>query len=179
MSKPPIKINTQLLSIIQDESFNNFSVTQLRDAYLASTLVSHDLVEARKYVYRQILKLVKNGLLLKKGRKNSKQIVYQKSEMFFKAEFNEQSSSATSVNKIIPAIVNTNDTIQQLEERLKESEVDLLTSIGESEEYMRLYKSFPEMKTHLKSRYLQARENSSKLLGQIKAIKSVIAHQQK
>jgi hypothetical protein len=69
--------------------------------------------------------------------------------------------------------------IQQLEKRLKESEVDLLTSIGESEEYMRLYRSFPEMKTHLESQYLQARENSSKLLGQIKAIKSVLAHQQK
>ena len=71
------------------------------------------------------------------------------------------------------------DVIQQLKERLKQSEVDLLTSIGESEEYMRLYQSFPEMKADLESLYMLARENSSKLLGQVKAIKSVLAHQKK
>ena len=36
-----------------------------------------------------------------------------------------------------------------------------------------------EMKEHLEFMYMLARENSSKLLGQIKAIKSVLAHQQK
>ena len=69
--------------------------------------------------------------------------------------------------------------IQQLEEHLKQSEIDLLASIGESEEYMRLYQFFPDMKAHLESQYLQARETSSKLLGQIKAIKSAITHLQK
>ncbi len=179
MSKISIKINAQLNTILQDESFDNFHVTQLRDAYLANSSVVQDLVEARKYVYRQILRLVKKGLLLKKGTKNSKRVVYQKSELFFEANFTVQSKTAATVNQPKPAAAITNNAIWQLEERLKESEVDLLTSIGESEEYMRLYQSFPEMKIHLESQYLQARENSSKLLGQIKAIKSVLTHQQK
>ncbi|MCL1063051.1 response regulator [Shewanella benthica] len=179
MSKISIKINAQLNTILQDEHFDNFHVTQLRDAYLANSSVVQDLVEARKYVYRQILRLVKKGLLLKKGTKNSKRVIYQKSELFFKANFIVQSRTAGTVNQPIAASVDTNIAVQQLEDRLKESEVDLLTSIGESEEYMRLYQSFPEMKVHLEFQYLQARENSSKLLGQIKAIKSVLAHQQK
>lgn len=83
------------------------------------------------------------------------------------------------MNRAKAVTVGTNTAVQQLENRLKESKVDLLTSIGESEEYMRLYQSFPEMKAYLESQYLQARENSSKLLGQIKSIKSVLAHQQK
>ena len=179
MSKISIKINAQLNTILQDESFNNFHVTQLRDAYLAGSSPAQDPVEARKYVYRQILRLVKKGLLLKKGTKNSKRVVYQKSELFYKTNFIVQSTTEGKVNRPKTVTIGTNTAVQQLEKRLKETEVDLLTSIGESEEYMRLYQSFPEMKAHLESQYLQARENSSKLLGQIKAIKSVLAHQQK
>ncbi|MDF0536041.1 response regulator [Shewanella sp. A32] len=179
MSKPSIKINAQLNSILQDENFDNFSVTQLLDSYLAMCAVTKEPNEARKYVYRQIHRLVKKGLLLKKGTKNSKRIVYQKSELFFETKFIEQNTTTSTANQITSAPSTTIDAIKQLEERLKESEVDLLTSIGESEEYMRLYQSFPEMKTHLESQYLQARERSSKLLGQIKAIKSVLSHQRK
>ncbi len=179
MSKPSIKINAQLNSILQDENFDNFSVTRLRDAYLAISSTTKEPIEARKYVYRQIHKLVKEGLLLKKGTKNSKRIVYQKSELFIETKFIVQNTTATTANQITSVPSTTNDAIRQLEERLKESEVDLLTSIGESEEYMRLYQSFPEMKAHLESQYLQAREKSSKLLGQIKAIKSVLSHQRK
>lgn len=179
MSKPSIKINAQLNAILQDENFDDFNVTQLRDAYLAMSSTVEEPIEARKYVYRQILRLVKKGLLLKKGTKNSKTLVYQKSELFFFAKFIVKSTAVTIANQAKPTAIITSNAIQQLEERLKESEVDLLTSIGESEEYMRLYQSFPEMKVHLESQYLQARENSSKLLGQIKAIKSVLAHQQK
>ncbi|MGI2146976.1 response regulator [Shewanella frigidimarina] len=179
MPKPSIKINAQLNSILQEENFDNFSVTQLRDTYLAMASTTEEPVEARKYVYRQIHRLINKGLLLKKGTKNSKSIVYRKSELFFEAKFIVQRTTATTVSKATSAPAITNDAIKQLEERLKESEVDLLTSIGESEEYMRLYQSFPEMKTHLESQYLQAREKSSKLLGKIKAIKSVLSHQQK
>ncbi|KFZ36515.1 hypothetical protein HR45_16175 [Shewanella mangrovi] len=179
MSKPSIKINAQLNSIIQDENFDNFSVTQLLDSYLAMCAVTKEPNEARKYVYRQIHRLVKKGLLLKKGTKNSKSIMYQKSELFFDTKFLVQSTTAAPVSQVTSAPAYASDAIKQLEERLKESEVDLLTSIGESEEYMRLYQSFPEMKAHLESLYLLARENSSKLLGQIKAIKSVLSHQRK
>ena len=179
MSKISVKINAQLNTILQDENFDNFHVTQLRDAYLENSSVVQDLVEARKYIYRQILRLVKKGLLLKKGTKNSKNTVYQKSELFFIANFIVQNEMNSKVNKPDPSTTGTSLAIPQLEERLKQSEIDLLTSIGESEEYIRLYKSFPEMKLHLESQYLQARESSSKLLGQIKAIKSVLAHQQK
>lgn len=178
MSKISMKICTRLHTILQDESFNNFRVSQLRDAYLAISPTNKDSVEVRKYVYRQILRLVKKGLLLKKGAKNSKRVMYQKSDLFHEASFITEITER-KVNK--PELINASArlAVQQLEKRLKESEVDLLTSIGESEEYMRLYQSFPEMKAHLEFQYLQARENSSKLLGQIKAIKSVLAHQQK
>ncbi len=179
MSKASYKINALLKEILLDQSFDNFQVTQLRDAYLAMSSVILEPDEAHKYVYRQILRLVKNGLLLKHGTKYSKGIAYQKSKLFFETKFIEQKAKDRIDNDNTSSTGNNSLAIQMLEERLKQSEVDLLTSIGESEEYMRLYDSFPEMKMHLQSQYLRARENSSKLLGQIKAIKSVLSHQRK
>jgi hypothetical protein len=178
MSKASIKISSTVHIILQDESFNHFQVIELRDAYLAVSQDSESVSQAYKFIYRQISRLVKKGLLKKAISEDLKLTTYEKTELFFKTNFISTSDEIS--HKLLSPKKDTNeDKIQHLEQRLKQSEVDLLTSIGESEEYMRLYNSFPEMKTHLESQYMLARENSSKLLGQIKAIKSVLAHQQK
>lgn len=178
MSKASIKICSTLHTILQDESFNRFQVIELRDAYLAVSQGSESVSQAYKFIYRQISRLVKKGLLEKSQSEELKSITYQKTELFFKTNF-ISTIDEISHKSLSPKKDTNEDKIQHLEQRLKQSEVDLLTSIGESEEYMRLYNSFPEMKTHLESQYMLARENSSKLLGQIKAIKSVLVHQQK
>ena len=179
MSKVLIKICPTLHTILQDESFNHFQVIELRDAYLAVSQCSESESQAYKFIYRQISRLVKKGLLKKSQNEGLKSITYQKTELFSKTNFIISTSDERSYHPLSQAENISKDKIQNLEQRLKQSEVDLLTSIGESEEYMRLYNSFPEMKSHLESQYMLARENSSKLLGQIKAIKSVLTHQQK
>ncbi|RPA33852.1 response regulator [Shewanella vesiculosa] len=179
MPKASIKICSTLHTILQDESFNHFQVIELRDAYLAVSQCSESESQAYKFIYRQISRLVKKGLLKKSQNEGLKSITYQKTELFSKTNFIISTSDERSYHPLSQAENISKDKIQNLEQRLKQSEVDLLTSIGESEEYMRLYNSFPEMKSHLESQYMLARENSSKLLGQIKAIKSVLTHQQK
>jgi len=179
MPKVSIKICATLHTILQDENFNNFQVVQLRDAFQAASTSKQSVSETYKYIYRQVTRFTKKGILKKNVRANSKIATYQKSEQFYQTNFSIEPhhSQVGQTPKVINSVEK--DAIQQLKERLKQSEVDLLACIGESEEYMRLYKSFPKMKEHLESQYMLARENSSKLLGQIKAIKSVITHQQK
>lgn len=166
-------------TILQDESFNNFQIKSLRDAYLAASTSCITVSKTYNFIYQQVHRLVKKGLLDKNVDPQLNETTYQKTTNFFQANFilqgpkKSESVGATLTSK------QKHNTIKQLEERLKQSEIDLLTSIGESEEYMRLYQTFPEMKAHLESQYLLARETSSKLLGQIKAIKSAITHQQK
>ncbi len=179
MPKVSIKICATLHTILQDESFNNFQVVQLRDRFLSTSASNQSVSETYKFIYRQVSRLVKKRVLKKNNSEDSKTATYQKTQQFNQINFviNERSDDDRHPEKLLD---NTEqDAFQQLKERLKQSEVDLLTSIGESEEYMRLYESFPEMKAHLESQYMLARENSSKLLGQIKAIKSVLSHQQK
>ncbi|MGI2211549.1 response regulator [Shewanella oncorhynchi] len=179
MSKVSIKICPTLQTILQDESFNNFQIKSLRDAYLAASTSCITVSKTYNFIYQQVQKLVKKGLLDKNVDPQSKETTYQKTTNFFQANFILQGPKKSEFVVATHATKQKHNTIRQLEERLKQSEIDLLTSIGESEEYMRLYQSFPEMKAHLESQYLLARETSSKLLGQIKAIKSAITHQQK
>ncbi|WP_036798619.1 hypothetical protein [Photobacterium marinum] len=182
MSNKPIKINQYLYFILMDDQFDNFTVIEMRDAYLSKFDNHLDTTEARKIVYRQILRLQRRGLLEKNGANNARDSRYKKTALFYESDLQPHPKDASPVRQINNCghIDECKDpVIQQLKERLKQCEVDLLTSIGESEEYMRLYESFPEMKEHLESQYLQARENSSKLLGQIKAIKIVLTHQKK
>lgn len=180
MPKASIKICTTLHNILKDESFNNFQIMGLRDTYIAVSASSRSIGDTYNFIYRQVHRLVLKGILDKNVDEQKKETTYQKTAKFSQTNFILQKSEASTSTKESPTRnTQKSNAIHQLEERLKQSEIDLFTSIGESEEYMRLYQSFPDMKAHLESQYLQARETSSKLLGQIKAIKSAITYQQK
>lgn len=141
----------------------------MRDVYLAMVSGDMDQNEARKIVYRQILRLQKLGMLSKQESNQVKEHCYNKTELFYQVGLKTNRLNSKNDKKAN----------NPLEDRLKRCEVDLLTSIAESEEYMRLSESLPELKKHLECQYTKSRECSSKLLGQIKAIKSVMLHQSK
>ena len=167
-------------TILQDESFDRFTVAKLRDHYLSMVGRQKSASSAYSHVYRQLCKLEKNGVLKRHKKAQDKADLYEKTDKFNQTDFH-LTAKKTIQNK--PSTGAQNNSVfaanSMLTERLKQSEIDLLASIGESEEYMRLYKTFPEMKELLESQYLIARENSSKLLGQIKALKSVLKYQEK
>lgn len=179
MPRVSVRICATLHTILQDESFDNFQIVHLRDAFLAASASKQSVSESYKYIYRQVIRLIKKGVLKKVNKESDKTVTYQKTEQFYQVSFViKESNRGIKLSSKLQDLTEHN-AINLLKERLKQSEIDLFTSIGESEEYMQLYKSFPEMKEHLELMYMLARENSSKLLGQIKAIKSVLAHQQK
>jgi len=177
MPKKPIKVTTSIYSILISDDFNDFTVSEMRDAYMKTTGET-DPVLSRKIVYRQILRLQKLYMLERIDSEKVKEHRYNKTNVFYQTgltteKLNNKKTSLTPVSS------SKKMTSSLLDERLKQFEVDLIASIAESEEYMVLYKSMPELKEHLESNYLQSREHSSRLLGQIKAIKSVISHQKK
>ncbi len=64
----------------------------------------------------------------------------------------------------------------QLKDQLKECKVDLLSSISESNEYIQLINAYPNAKDYLKTQYHNSCEQSSNLLGKIKAINTLLQH---
>lgn len=66
------------------------------------------------------------------------------------------------------------ETQRALQEELSQRRVELVASIGEAEEYQRLYNKYPALRVAVKEQYLESRERSTKLLGQLRAVESVI-----
>ncbi|MNW01449.1 hypothetical protein D3C71_1970850 [compost metagenome] len=57
---------------------------------------------------------------------------------------------------------------------LKETRLDLLSSLGETERYKQLFEEIPHLKGRLEGVYLEVRDRSSKLLGHVRAIENTL-----
>jgi len=57
---------------------------------------------------------------------------------------------------------------------LKETRLDLLSSLGETERYNQLFEEIPHLKSRFEGVYLEARDRSSKLLGHVRAIEHTL-----
>jgi predicted transcriptional regulator len=170
-------LDRDLLSILLTESFNNFTVLELRSAYLA--IVNNPQlspVNARKYVYRHILRLEKKGLLERKYSEKKDRTFYSKSKLFSSDKFKTQENiQEDPVHQIKSEEIA--DLKMDLINRLNQYKLELLTSMGETEEYELLCNQFPQLIEDLKERYNHARDNRSKVLGRIKALESLINQQ--
>jgi len=184
MSPVELKIKEPLCSIIKDKSFDGFTVTKLRNVFLK--ILGNELSErdARILVYKQILRLLKRGLLSKSSTsKGARDAVYSKTPSFHEAviipygEYVNTDEKNISENQCINSAkesANDDDVINDLKEQIKGDKVDLISSISESEEYLRLIKTFPQAREYLHSKYLDASERSSKFLGKIRATKNLL-----
>jgi len=66
-------------------------------------------------------------------------------------------------------------TVRDLREELSTRKVELIASIGEAEEYQRLYNKFPALQKIVRTQYIESRDRSTKLLGQLRAVEAVMA----
>lgn len=171
-----IKMNIFMIKIFETDSFDNFSISELKDEYI-NQCSDVSPIEARKFVYKQALRLVKEGVLKKIGNKNSHNTLYRKTALFSKIVFIEKNTITPTDKANQPEVLIENSdeiVINNLEKKLHRYNVDLMSAIGESEEYSQLAKLFPKMKKQLKRKHHLAKDKSSKLVGQIKAVKTLI-----
>jgi len=175
MSGKTITLDTDLHSVLGNKAFDNFTVMQLRDEYIKIRDSNENIIKIRQFVYRQVLRFVRLGLLKKNVAANSREATYSKTKKFSNTLF-KPSTFRKKITQASPEPTVIRDNLIAIQERLKQYQIDLLASVGESEEYMRLYRTNPEFKSFLEFEYLKARDKSSKLLGQIKAVKSVLTH---
>ena len=180
MSQLKINIKEPLCTILKDKNFDHFTILQLRNSFLLKLKNKITKKEARLFVYQQILSLVKKGLLSKNETTNSRNTTYAKTTLFFEANIiskesqPKQSLNKTDHNLLTNKEILSDEPVNKIKSELKTHKVDLLSSIAESEEYIQLIKAFPTAKYHLQSQYHQSFEQSSKLLGKIKALKTLL-----
>ena len=171
-------MNVYLVEILEKEFFNHFSISQLTDAYLDIS-EGHNAIEARKFIYKQVLRLLKYKVIYKNGAKNSRNTIYNKTDLFKSITFINKTVSKTLSTQIVnlPKLPSEDKLTlkHQLEKTLQQYKIDMLSAIGESEEYIRLLNSFPEMMSVLSENYRNASDRRSKLLGKIKAINTTLS----
>ncbi|WP_133407297.1 hypothetical protein [Parashewanella tropica] len=169
-----MKLHHLIAQIITAPNCNYFTVVEVRTAFLAlSTDKSLDPDEVRRLVYASLERMVRKGLLQKSVSKGRKIPSYIKTKLFSSDELlsNKQHPAeqiTTATNKQIDDLPN------QLKKDLFERKEELLILIGEAEEYKRICSDFPELQSDIQPKYNEAREQSNRLLGSIKAIESVI-----
>lgn len=180
MSKATFRLDRDFLSVLTLSDFDNFTVLEFRAAYMAQPgCMNMDKTRAQRFIYNKLTRLQKNGLLKRTEAKTSKKIRYQKTELFFEVKLLPHTSEAKMASAVPHEVSSeAQDQVRQyLVDKLKNYELELLTSMGESEEYKAIYSDFPQLKSQLQERYNKAREYCSKLLGRVKAIETLIEQQ--
>ncbi len=174
-----IELDSGLFSILKKEGFNNFTVLELRGAYLAISGNNNlHKVEARRFVYRHILRLEKKGLLKRTHSKNTNKTSYVKTPLFEISNFDVKDDDLdNAVTNQEDNNLPSKDLIRGMVNKLQNYKVELLTSIGETDEYKALCLEYPQLKDQLQKSYNLARDNSQKIIGKVKALECFIAQQ--
>lgn len=165
------KCKNEVLEIFQNLKGEEFTIGQVLDLYMAAPFREHtDLKIARQFIHRTILKLASTGDLIKTSAE-SRRYKYRTTN-----QFNSRHIEAKSASIISDAGDSTRKALikESLTDRLHHQKLQLLTALGETEEYDAIYKEMPEMQKQIQALYNESRDKCSKLLGKVKAIENLI-----
>ncbi|WP_036800718.1 hypothetical protein [Photobacterium marinum] len=180
MEKQVFKINEKIYVLLSELGMDEFTVLELRDAYLSHNPDQVCKIEARKFVYRQITKLQQKGLLQKQEGSTTRNATYIKTELFIESTIIPLSSvGAQTIPDEVHKGSDVGTVVSFLQAELQQYQVDLSSSIAESEEYQRLHEKLPDLKPQLEIYFMQARERCSRLLGQVTAIETILTDYQR
>ena len=160
----------EVLSAFQELTVSTFTVGQAVSVYMKSPFCSHsDRKPARQFIYRNMQRLIQTGELEKIDADDGWQ-KYRLTERF-----------GARVVTVMPSISNDQVVLEaskiggNLTERLNRQKLELLTAMGETEEYDAIYKEIPEIREQIQSLYNDSRDRCSKLLGKVKALENLIS----
>jgi len=161
-------VDKVISSIIALGNIDLFSALEVKVAYIAMKQDEQlDPVFVRRFVYKELLKLVKKGWLSKSTTKQKKLTRYSKTDLFDHNYFKDLANSSIILGE---SKNDGHNYYQELSTRLKKHNVELLEGLGELELYLTLWEQYPSMKNNLKAKYKATQENNHILKGKINAI---------
>lgn len=146
---------------------DGFSVLELRNASLSLKGTPSDLIEARKIIYRQILRFKANDWLYSEGKNRTKRYYVTEKFKALTAELNSKKQTSCIDDTHTPNYSVLNDERSQYQGELE-------ITLGEIDEYKSLVTRFPELQATLNYQLSTARLRSAKLLGKVNALNKVL-----
>ncbi|GAA0786750.1 MULTISPECIES: hypothetical protein [Pseudomonadati] len=171
MTESKIRINETLFNIFKEANQIKFSTLGLKEL-LFKHHPEMTSKQASQIAHRTLKKMLTIGFFSRSKDKNI--IVFLKTSSF---DINRLTASKPrhQDNSIELQKSNNIDVLRHLKATLNQYQIDLLSHIGEAEEFNRLFKAYPEAKKALYDRYMAARNESSSMLGKIKAVETCIS----
>ncbi|MGF1827456.1 hypothetical protein [Vibrio splendidus] len=163
--KRSTKISAVMHKLLIEKGMDGFSVIELRDASLLATDSGVDPDEARKRIYRQILRFTKNNWLTSEGKGQQKR--YYQTNLFRSL----QSLPKRETTKFKTSL-NPDYAVLRREHSQYKAELEIV--LGEIEEYQSINRRFPELEPRLNLLLEQAKERSVNLLGKVNVLTNVI-----
>lgn len=166
----PTQVEPGLFAILQDFKGSALSIVELRNRYeerfgLAGNPNRSTL---RDWLYRRLLYLEKKKILVRQDGPGGE--TRFKTTDLFDRNVAARPVSVTAEDCESQVKHSTGFDVLLLREKLMGYEVDMLAAKGEYAEYIRLAKQYPHLSEVLDPLALKAREASSELLGQTRAI---------
>jgi len=177
-----VVLNEHIYNLLIVKDLDQFTVTELRDALVKSTEQFEDENEARKFIYRQLSRLVDKGLLEKQAANSRKGTIYFKSEVFKQSQFiakirrlkrHKHRECIGQPEAHVPTSNGFLDTIQK-----EKSELEALQEIAlrEMDKYQEVLNRFPDEANYVQTLFLQARDRAKNIQGDLEALTKLLLH---
>ncbi|MGR5298021.1 hypothetical protein ACPV55_22100 [Vibrio mediterranei] len=165
--KRSTKISAIMHKLLIEKGMDGFSVIELRDASLSVCDLRKVPDEARKILYRQILRFVSNGWLESEGEGRDKR--YFQTDLFRSLNVKPK---VERKNAPSPAKPTSDYSVLRHERNQYKAELEIV--LGEIDEYQSLNRRFPELEQRLNPMLQQARDRSAHLFGRVNVLTNVI-----
>ncbi|QDP01342.1 hypothetical protein [Thalassotalea sp. PS06] len=159
-----MKLDPFVAEILLMENIDHFTTSDIRTGYILlkkdNTL---DSASTRRFIYSELLKLVKKGWL--------KKVISKKKELtsFIKTDLIDFTVLREISNKKVVSSENVSASkLDALKKRLTACKNDFLICVGEYEAYEEISAEMPEFNSDIQSEYNLLCERQTKLLGKIK-----------
>lgn len=163
-----IRIKPEILKLLTLDDFQTFTCPVLTEAYYQlPACTSPNKRAAGQLINRSIKLLEAQGFIQKVPHDTAKSPRYHLTALF------QTHSTSPAIDKR-----NNGQFIDDLSKKLSDYKVELLSAIGEVEEYEALSQAMPEKVSQIQALYNSARDHYSKTLGRVKAIESLITQDQ-
>lgn len=170
-----LQVDKTLMELLRKQSNAPFSTTDLRDLYVLQISEGQrpGRNQLRKYIYRELLRLESAKLIERHHGSTGRGCKFIFCPERSNVQLEDRPSPFESRDHDTESTMD-GETQRALQEELSQRRVELVASIGEAEEYQRLYNKYPALRSAVKEQYVESRERSTKLLGQLRAVESVI-----
>lgn len=168
-----LKVKSGLLTVLPQLKGRDFTVDDLTETYRNDHECLHQSKKAaRQFVYRTMLRMINTGDL-------TRVVVdggwphYRLTPQFF-----ARLAPAVKIEAEVALMPKTKSGAwQSLQERLNRHKLEMLSTMGETEEYDAICKEIPELRDQVQVLYNASRDKCSKLLGKVKALESLLARE--